>query len=154
MSSRMSPLPRWPLLSAMQDTKDPHLVLSIKDFVNSDDGSGGKAISRVPSTRPGRPMRGKDCSSPMCSTTDWATVARTQDGFLQCSRRSVPDRPRRPRSSGRASAAIAPVHAGHDVVVREQSAFTCGGATFLNLAAEPLVMVDRAGQQVERNLVD
>ena len=48
----------------------------------------------------------------------------------------------RPSSSGRASAAIAPIHPSGDVIVLEQSAFTCGGATLLNLAAEPLVMVD------------
>src|SRR5215203_593503 len=75
-------------------------------------------------------------------------VARLQDGFLQCSRRSVRGRPRRPLSSGRASAAIAPIHSSGDVIVLEQSAFTCGGATLLNLAAEPLLMVNRAGQQV------
>ncbi len=32
----MSPLPRWPLLRAMQDTQHSHLILGIKDFVNSD----------------------------------------------------------------------------------------------------------------------
>ena len=46
-------------------------------------------------------------------------VARIQDGFLQCSRRSVRGRPRRQSSSGRASAAIAPVHASSDVIVLE-----------------------------------
>src|SRR5215207_1279182 len=81
-------------------------------------------------------------------------VAPIQDGFLQCRRRSVRGHPRRPSSSGRASDAIAPIHPSDDVLVLEQSAFTCGGATLLNLAAEPLVMVDRAGQQVERNFVD
>jgi hypothetical protein len=44
-------------------------------------------------------------------------VSRTQDGFLQCSRRSVRDRLRRPSSSGRASAAIAPIHPSGDVIV-------------------------------------
>jgi hypothetical protein len=77
-----------------------------------------------------------------------------RDWSRRCSRRCVRGRPRRPSSSGRASAAIAPVHASHDIVVLEQSAVACGGATLLNLAAEPLVMVDRAGQQVERDLVD
>src|SRR5688572_601974 len=81
-------------------------------------------------------------------------VARIEDGFLRCSRRSAQGRPRRPSSNGCASAAIAPIHPSGDVIVLEQSAFTCGGATLLNLAAKPVVMVDRAGQQVERNLVD
>ncbi len=31
-----SPLQRWPLLRAMQDTQYLHLFLRIKDFVNSD----------------------------------------------------------------------------------------------------------------------
>jgi hypothetical protein len=37
--------------------------------------------------------------------------------------------------------------------VLEHSAFSCRGATLLNPAAEPLVVIDRAGQQVERHLV-
>jgi hypothetical protein len=56
-------------------------------------------------------------------------VARTQDGYLQCSHRSVPDHPRRPWSSGRASAAISPVHASSNVIVLDQPAFATGGAT-------------------------
>jgi hypothetical protein len=55
-------------------------------------------------------------------------------------------------SSRRASAAIAPIHPSGDVIVLEHSTFACGGAPLLDLAAEPLVMVDRAGQQVERHL--
>src|SRR5574338_68817 len=70
-------------------------------------------------------------------------VARTQDGFRQCSRRSVQGRPWLPSSSGRASAAVAQIHAGSHVVVLEQLPFTCGRATFLNLTSEPIVMVDR-----------
>src|SRR5258708_18097694 len=99
-----------------------------------------RAAGTLPTSRCARPL-----TAPL--------VARIQDGFLQCSRRSAQGRPRRPSSSGRASAAIAPVHASHDVVVLEHPAFPCGGATLLNLAAEPLVMVDRAGQQVKRHLV-
>jgi hypothetical protein len=70
-----------------------------------------------------------------------------QGGFQQCSRRSAQGRPRRPSSSGRASAAIAPIHPSGDIIVLEHAAFTCRGATLRNLAAEPLVMVDRAGQK-------
>src|SRR5258708_36916361 len=69
-------------------------------------------------------------------------VARIQDGFLQCSRKSAQGRRRRPSSSGRASAAIALIHPSGDVIVLEHSAFPCGGTTLLNLAAEPLVVVD------------
>ena len=63
----------WPLLRAMHDTQYPHFILRLKDFVNSDIRERGKAISRVPATRPGRPIRGNACSSLMRSTTDWAT---------------------------------------------------------------------------------
>lgn len=39
------------------------------------------------------------------------------------------------------------------VIVLDQSAFACGGATLFDLRAEPLVVVHRAGQQIERHLV-
>jgi hypothetical protein len=40
-----------------------------------------------------------------------------------------------------------------NVIVLEQPAFACGGAALFDLGAEPLVVVQRAGQQVERHLV-
>ncbi len=80
-------------------------------------------------------------------------VPRIQHGFLQCSRRSAQGRPRRPSSSGRASAAIAPIHPSGDVIVLDQPAFAGGGAPLLDLRAEPLVVLHRAGQQVERHLI-
>src|SRR5947208_1757690 len=40
-----------------------------------------------------------------------------------------------------------------DVIMLEQPAFTGSGAALFNLRAEPLVVVDRARQQVERHLV-
>ena len=64
------------------------------------------------------------------------------------------DRPRRPLSSGRASAAIAPIHPSGHVIVLDQPAFTRGGPALFHLGTEPLVVVHRAGQQVERHLVD
>ncbi|MQA30860.1 MAG: hypothetical protein GEU82_13680 [Luteitalea sp.] len=36
----------------------------------------------------------------------------------------------------------------------EQPAFAGGGSTLFYLGAEPLAVIHRAGQQVERNLVD
>src|SRR5438094_468002 len=118
-------------------------------------GRGANTNSRVPLTRPGRPRSGKVCEGKRCRRRSGElSDVPNRDWSRRGSRRCARGRPRRPSSSGRASAAIAPVHASHDVVVLEQSAFTCGGATLLDLAAEPLVMVDRAGQQVERDLVD
>lgn len=80
-------------------------------------------------------------------------VARNQAGSERCSRRSVRDRRRRPWSSGRASAAIATVQPSRDIVVLKQPAFASSGATSFDLGAKPLIVVYRAGQQVERNLV-
>ena len=59
---------------------------------------------------------------------------------------------RHPSSSGRASAAIAPIRPSSNVIVLDQPAFTCGGAALFDFAAEPLVMIHRAGQQIERHL--
>jgi hypothetical protein len=52
------PLPRRPLLSAMQDAQYVHflLLLRSKDFVNSYIRERGKSNLAWPSTRPGRPI--------------------------------------------------------------------------------------------------
>jgi hypothetical protein len=68
-------------------------------------------------------------------------VAPSQDGPLRCSRRSVRDHPRHLSSSGRASAAITPIHPSSDVIVLDQPAFSCGGPTLFELGAEPLIVV-------------
>jgi hypothetical protein len=36
----------------------------------------------------------------------------------------------------------------------DQPAFASGGATLFDFRAKPLIVIYRAGQQVERNLVD
>jgi hypothetical protein len=43
---------------------------------------------------------------------------------------------------------------GSNINVLEEPAVTCGGATLFDFGAEPLVMVHRAGWQIERHLVD
>jgi hypothetical protein len=49
---------------------------------------------------------------------------------------------RRPSSSGRASAAIVPIHAGRDFIVIEEPAFAGSSPTRFDFAAEPLVVVN------------
>ena len=61
-------------------------------------------------------VRGSLSNVLMRSTTNCATVSRTQDGVRQCRRRSVPDRPRHPSSTGRASAVIAPIDPSGDII--------------------------------------
>ena len=46
-----------------------------------------------------------------------------------------------PWSSGRASAAIAPIHPSGDVIVLDQLAFSRGGPALFDLGAEPFVVV-------------
>ena len=53
--------------------------------------------------------------------------------------------------SGSGSSMIDP---SSNVIVLEQPAFACGGAALFDLSAEPVVVVHRVGQQVERHLVD
>ena len=80
-------------------------------------------------------------------------VGRTRDGSGRCNRRSVRDHPRRPSSSGRASPAISPIHASSDVIMLEQPALARRRPTLFDLGPEPLVVIYRAGQEVERHLV-
>jgi hypothetical protein len=121
------------------------IICSSRSSYIATKGSGGNAISRVPWTRPTRPRRGKFPRSGCARPRIALRVVPNQDGPGQCNRRPVRDHRLRPWSSGRASAAISAIHASGDVIVLEQSAFSCGGAALFDFGPEPLVVVHRAG---------
>ena len=122
-----------PALRSVEDSQDDYLFLA--NFVDGDEGEWRKRNLARPSNATNAPEVRKRLQCPDALDNGPAPrVAQSQDVPLRCSRRSVRDHPRHPPSSGRASAAVAPINASSHVIVVDQPAFTCGGATLLDFA--------------------
>jgi hypothetical protein len=128
-----------PLLRAVQNAEHPHFIVSFNDFVDCDEWkrreryfSRARNAAGAPEVRESLQGAGAFDDRLGDSAGGLGTVlSNVVADPLQIIR----------GGTGRASAAIAPIHAGRDVVVLKQLAFASSGAALFDLAAEPLVVV-------------
>jgi len=136
----------------MQDSQDLDLVVHFVDC-NKWQGSENelaRALDAAGAARIGKGIERRDALNDRLGYS----VRGSRAGFRRCNQRFARDRRPRPPSSGRASAAIALVDARGDFIMVEKSAFASGDTTLLYFASEPFVVVHRARQQVQSDLID
>ena len=133
-----------PALRSVEDSQDDYLLLV--NFVDGDEGERRKRnLARALNANDAPQVR-KRLQCPDALDNGLHHASRGVKTFL-CDVVADPFEIVRGirRPAGRASAAITPIDASSHIIVVDQPAFTCGGATVLDFAAEPLVMVHRAG---------
>lgn len=139
-----------PLLGPVQDSQHLHFIV---DFVNGNEGERHEheLAGAFDAAKPSTVRKGVERSDAFnhCLGYPAGSVGAGLSDVVKCAR----DRRPRPSSIGRALAAIALVHPRGDFVVVQEPAFASGDAALLDFPTEPIVMLDRVGQKIQRDLI-